>query len=108
MNLIKKDRIIDLVKEMVSIPSTTNKEGAMSDWTNDKLMALGFEVRRPPVEESGDTIVGWLDAPGPSMMLNFHMDTFDAIRGWDTDPFKPVVKEGKIYGRARMSTVTLF
>ena len=100
LSLLKEERIVELVKEMVSIPSTTNKEGAMSDWTFEKLRGLGLEVRRLPVEESGDTIVGWLDAPriGPSMMLNFHMDTFDAFRGWDTEPFKPVVKRGKIYG----------
>ena len=100
LSLLRKERVVELVKEMVAIPSTTNKEGAMSDWTYEKLRGLGLEVRRLPVEESGDTIVGWLDGPrsGPSMMLNFHMDTFDAFRGWDTEPFKPVIKEGRIYG----------
>ena len=97
---MKRERIIELVEEMVSIPSTTNKEGAMSDWTHARLMEMDLEVGRLPVEESGDTIVGWLDSPhkGPSMMLNFHMDTFDAFRGWVTDPFKPVVKDGRLYG----------
>ena len=100
LSLLKKERIVELVKKMVSIPSTTNKEGAMSEWTFEKLKGFGLDVRRLPVEESGDTVVGWLDAPrkGPSMMLNFHMDTFDAFRGWDTEPFKPVVKKGRIYG----------
>ena len=100
LSLLRREGVVELVKEMVSVPSTTNKEGAMSDWTCEKLEGLGLEVRRLPVEESGDTIVGWLDGPrsGPSMMLNFHMDTFDAFRGWDTEPFKPVVKNGRIYG----------
>lgn len=100
LSLLKKNRIVELVKEMVSIPSTTNKEGAMSDWTYEKLIGLGFTVKRLQVEESGDTIVGWLEgsSKGQTMMLNFHMDTFDAFRGWDTDPFKPVVKRGRIYG----------
>jgi acetylornithine deacetylase/succinyl-diaminopimelate desuccinylase-like protein len=100
LSLLRKERVVELVKEMVSIPSTTNKESAMSDWTHDKLEGLGLESRRLPVEESGDTIVGWIDGAqsGPSMMLNFHMDTFDAFRGWDTEPFKPVVKKGRIYG----------
>ena len=100
LTLLNRERIVELVEEMVSIPSITNKEGAMSDWTHKRLRELGLEVRRLPVEESGDTVVGWLDSPrkGPSMMLNFHMDTFDAFRGWVTDPFKPVVKDGRIYG----------
>ena len=100
LRLLKEERIVELVKDMVSIPSTTNKEGAMSDWTFDKLEALGLETKRLPVEESGDTVVGWIDAPNcdHSLMLNFHMDTFDAFRDWDTDPFKPVVENGRIYG----------
>ena len=100
LSLLKKDRIVELTKEMVSIPSTTNKEGAIANWTYEKLAGLGFTVKRLQVEESGDTIVGWLEGQnkGPTMMLNFHMDTFDAFRGWDTDPFKPVVKKGRIYG----------
>jgi succinyl-diaminopimelate desuccinylase len=100
LSLLREERIVDLVEEMVSIPSTTNKEGAMSEWTCEKFEDLGLEVRRLPVEESGDTIVGSLDSPkrSPSMMLNFHMDTFDAFKGWDTDPFNPVAKGGRIYG----------
>ena len=100
LTLLKRKRIVELVEEMVSIPSITNKEGAMSDWTNRRLRELGLEVHRLRVEESGDTIVGWLDSPrkSPSMMLNFHIDTFDAFRGWVTDPFKPVVKNGRLYG----------
>lgn len=31
-------------------------------------------------------------------MLNFHIDTFDVFEGWDTDPFKPIEKDGRIYG----------
>jgi acetylornithine deacetylase/succinyl-diaminopimelate desuccinylase-like protein len=100
LSLLRKDRVVELVKEMVAIPSTTNKEGAMSDWTCYKFEELGLDVERLPVEESGDTIVGVFDSKrkGSSMMLNFHMDTFDAFKGWDTDPFKPVVKGGRIYG----------
>jgi acetylornithine deacetylase/succinyl-diaminopimelate desuccinylase-like protein len=100
LSFLREDRIVELVKEMVAIPSTTNKESAMSDWTFEKFRGLGLDARRLPVEESGDTIVGWLDSTrrSPSMMLNFHMDTFDAFKGWDTDPFKPIVKGGRIYG----------
>jgi acetylornithine deacetylase/succinyl-diaminopimelate desuccinylase-like protein len=32
------------------------------------------------------------------MMLNFHMDTFDVFGGWETDPFHPIKKDGRIHG----------
>lgn len=101
LKLVSERRLIELVKELVSINSVTNHEQEISDWATNHLRGLGFDgVDRLPVDESGDTVVGWVDGPKgkPSMMLNFHMDTFDAFRGWETDPFMPVIKGGRIYG----------
>ncbi|MFW6109629.1 MAG: M20 family metallopeptidase, partial [archaeon] len=55
---------------------------------------------RHPVEEASDTLTGWIHGPedGPTLMLNFHVDTFNAFEGWETDPFEPVVKNRRIYG----------
>jgi succinyl-diaminopimelate desuccinylase len=40
------------------------------------------------------------DGEGPSILLNGHVDVVPAqTEGWTSDPFKPVVKNGRIYGR---------
>ena len=40
------------------------------------------------------------DAEGPWILLNGHVDVVPADpSGWSHDPFKPVVKNGKVYGR---------
>lgn len=40
------------------------------------------------------------EAPGPSVLLNGHVDVVPAQpTGWSHDPFEPVMKNGKIYGR---------
>ncbi|HET7404666.1 MAG TPA: ArgE/DapE family deacylase [Candidatus Bathyarchaeia archaeon] len=40
------------------------------------------------------------DGDGPQILLNGHVDVVPADPlGWSNDPFKPVVKNGKIYGR---------
>jgi len=40
------------------------------------------------------------DGQGPQILLNGHVDVVPAEpSGWSNDPFKPVVKNGKIYGR---------
>ena len=101
LRLVSEKRLTELVKELVSINSVTNHEQEISNWTSNHLIELGLDgVDRLPVEESGDTIIGWINGlrNKPSMMLNFHMDTFDAFRGWETDPFKPVASSGRIYG----------
>ena len=100
-DFINETRLLELAKNLISIPSVTNKEHIISDWLFDYFNALGLEgVVRFPVEDSGDTIAGWIDGPsdGPILMFNFHMDTFDAFEGWETEPFKPTQKEGRLYG----------
>ena len=101
LDLVDEDRLTELTKTLVSIPSVTNREHEISDWIYQKFKSLGLsDVRRLPVEEAGDTIVGWIDGPedGPKMMLNFHMDTFGVFDGWDTDPFTPHVEGDRLYG----------
>jgi acetylornithine deacetylase/succinyl-diaminopimelate desuccinylase-like protein len=101
LNHITVERVVQLARKMVSIPSVTNQEHAISDWVYEQFRSLGLtRVQRVPVADSGDTVLGWLDGPssGPTMMLNFHMDTFPVCEGWDTDPYKPHLRDGRLYG----------
>ncbi|MDI6760420.1 MAG: M20 family metallopeptidase [Candidatus Brocadiaceae bacterium] len=36
---------------------------------------------------------------GPSLLMACHLDVVPAGDGWETDPFEPLVKDGKVYGR---------
>jgi acetylornithine deacetylase/succinyl-diaminopimelate desuccinylase-like protein len=100
LSYVNEKRVVELVEELVSINSVTNHEQEISNWVAEHLDGLGLGVERLHVEESGDTIVGWIDGSSGNskMMLNFHMDTFDVFRGWKTDPFKPVIKDRRLYG----------
>jgi succinyl-diaminopimelate desuccinylase len=100
-DLIDGARLLELTEAMVSIPSVANNEHEISDWIHNQFRSMGLEgVVRLPVEESGDTIAGWLEGPsdGPTLMFNFHMDTFDAFEGWEMEPFKPTLKGDRLYG----------
>ncbi|HEX9914810.1 MAG TPA: M20/M25/M40 family metallo-hydrolase [Candidatus Bathyarchaeia archaeon] len=101
LDVVTTERLIELTKTLVSIPSETGKEQAMADWLVGFLKKLGLkDVKRLAVEDAGDTVVAVLkgSGEGPKMMLNFHIDTFDAFEGWETPPFKPVQREGRIIG----------
>ncbi len=98
---IELARIVELAETLVSIPSVTGQEHEIADWTYEHLKAIGLAgVQRLPVQEAGDTIVGWIDGPasGPTMMLNFHLDTFPVCDGWNTDPLTPHLQDGRLYG----------
>ena len=101
--LLRTERLVELTQALVRIPSETGHEHAIGDWLVDFLEGLGLSVRRLPVEDAGDTIVGTLaggrvgeetqEDGGKTMMLNFHLDTFDAFEGWVTEPFEPQLSE---------------
>lgn len=93
-----QERLVDLAKTLVSIPSVTNNEGAMSDFTADFLANCGYRVTRLAVPESGDTIVAEIGSGARSFMLNYHLDTFDVFAGWQTDPFTPTIIGNRMYG----------
>jgi acetylornithine deacetylase/succinyl-diaminopimelate desuccinylase-like protein len=98
---VELTRIVELAETLISIPSVTGQEHEIADWTYEHLKAIGLAgVQRLPVQEAGDTIVGWIDGPasGPTMMLNFHLDTFPVCDGWDTDPLTPHLQDGRLYG----------
>lgn len=38
-------------------------------------------------------------AAGPSLLVACHLDVVPAGDGWETDPFEPLVKDGRVYGR---------
>jgi succinyl-diaminopimelate desuccinylase len=101
LDLVKKARLVELAKTLVSIPSVTGREQDLSDWTYEHLESLGLtDLQRLPVDEAGDTIAGWIEGPadGPTLMFNFHLDTFAAFEGWETDPFTPTIKGNRLHG----------
>jgi succinyl-diaminopimelate desuccinylase len=99
-DFVIEKRVIELTRVLVEIPSETGREQQISDWLINYFQKLGLsDINRIPVEDAGDTVVAVVKGgEGPSMMLNFHTDTFDAFEGWETDPFKIVEKGGRLYG----------
>jgi acetylornithine deacetylase/succinyl-diaminopimelate desuccinylase-like protein len=99
-DFIKPERVIELTKTLVEIPSVTGKEHQISNWLENYFQELGLsDIHRIPVEEAGDTVAAVLvGGDGPKMMLNFHIDTFDVFEGWKTNPFEVVDKGDRLYG----------
>jgi acetylornithine deacetylase/succinyl-diaminopimelate desuccinylase-like protein len=88
-----------LATELISIPSFSGQEHAASDWTERQFRSMGLSVARLPVPDSADTVVARLDGPEQDgLLLSFHIDIEETAPNWKTDPFRPRVDEGRIYG----------
>jgi len=93
-----------LLEEMVSIPSVVNGERTLAEYLRGELEALGLETRLQPVEGDRSNVIAVhrFPEPGPMLMFNGHLDTVPVCEGWATDPFKPTVRDGRLYGLGSM------
>jgi acetylornithine deacetylase len=115
------DDIIDFTCRLVKEPSTLGNESAAVNLMKKELIKLSFLPVLVPIDPSlladhpGYAEVPWryenknnvvaVRPPdgnqGKSVIFNGHLDVVDPepLSFWDVDPFKPVIQNGRIYGR---------
>jgi acetylornithine deacetylase/succinyl-diaminopimelate desuccinylase-like protein len=88
------------LQEMISINSVVGREGELAEYLRGELEALGLRCEVEVVEPGRPNVYAKLEGDGPGKKLNFngHTDTVPVVDGWDTDPFTPVVRDGRVYG----------
>lgn len=79
-------------------------EGARA--TQSLLERHGVGARRMAVPEGPDLVVGEAGADGPLLLLYNHYDVqpVDPMEEWESDPFDPVVRDGKLFARGASDT----
>jgi len=79
---------IELLEEMVSIPSPSTQERELGQWLVTRLRGMGFAAKR---DEVGNVVAFWGSGPREVLLLG-HMDTVPG--------FIPVHREGqRLFGR---------
>ncbi len=101
-----------LLAELVAIPTAKGRASVpkLVDVLEQRLLAAGFsaaDIARVPVVIDGEETQGLIvryRAKGTTkarpVALLAHMDVVDAVAAnWATDPYKPIEKDGYLYGR---------
>ena len=94
--------------EFLAIPSVSADPNHKQDveraarWVADRLAGVGFAVEVVPT--AGHPIVyaeKLVDATAPTVLVYGHYDVQppDPLELWETPPFDPTIKDGKIYAR---------
>ncbi|MCX6641930.1 MAG: M20/M25/M40 family metallo-hydrolase [Candidatus Bathyarchaeota archaeon] len=88
------------LEEMIRINSVVGQEKELAEYLCVELSALGLNTEIHDVESKRPNVYARLrgDKPGKRLMFNGHLDTVPVVVGWETDPFIPVKKEGRLYG----------
>ncbi|GMV80363.1 MAG: acetylornithine deacetylase [Planctomycetota bacterium] len=115
LDALRKD-LLDFTARFVAI-DTTNPPGrnylACCEFLAAKLKSLGLKpqiLRVPPHEQAPlapglddypryNLIARWDVGAKRTLLFTGHYDVVPATSGWKTDPFKPYVKQEKLYGR---------
>lgn len=85
-----------LLKELIAIPSFSKEEERTADAISTFLLSKGVNIER-----IGNNILArnrYFDPSLPTLLLNSHHDTVRPNKSYTLDPFRPVEKDGKLYG----------
>jgi acetylornithine deacetylase len=101
LSKVNKERVIDLLQEMIRIPSYTGEELKTAEFLAGWLERHGFEVdlqECTPTKhhKKSANVIAILRGTGGglSLMLNGHMDTDPVCGEWKYDPWDPVIFDG--------------
>lgn len=105
----QQERFLAELKELLSIPSISSSSAHRADvqrcaeWLAEHMRALGLEhVQVLPTEGHPVVYADWLHAPGrPTVLVYNHYDVqpVDPLEEWESPPFSPTVREGRVYAR---------
>jgi acetylornithine deacetylase len=87
---------IDLLRELVAIPSISGEELDLAIFVEETARRWGLDVVR---DANGVRIEvqGW--SVGPTLAFVSHLDVVPPGAGWSRDPFVPLIEGSKLYGR---------
>lgn len=86
---------VDLLRDLVRIPSPSGQEDAVVARLEDAFRTLGWTPER-----RGRNLTATLDGgSGPLLLLNSHTDTVPVGEEWTRDALAAEIVEGRIYGR---------
>ena len=90
-------QIIELFKKLIETKSETPDDGGLLDFITEYLP--GFTAIRIDIEDVKNLFIYKKFGEGDHLCFAGHVDVVPAGKGWDTDPYEAVEKDGFIYGR---------
>jgi len=110
-----KRKLVETTKKLVSIKTTNppaENYGKIVDFIEAYCKKLGLKTRRIETtksllkkfgikddEKRINLLALWDNKAKRRLHINGHYDVVPVTSNWKTDPFKPVVRQGKLYGR---------
>ena len=101
LSLVNEDRIIELAKQVIAIPSVSGEEKAVMEHAGKLLEDMGIHVEVHGSEERPIIYACLNPEAEKQIIFNGHLDVVPIAKpdAWSKDPWNPEVEEGRLYGR---------
>lgn len=93
---ILTEKAIELLQELISIPSFSGEEDKTGDAIATFLQSFGVETQRQ--DNNIFAFNKYYDESKPNLLLNSHHDTVKPNSAYTKDPFNPHIEDGKLFG----------
>lgn len=92
--------VIEITKKLISFPSITPAKQDVFEFIKSLLEPIGFKTYELPFGDVHNLYARW-GTEGPHIGFAGHLDVVPPgnLNEWDSDPFMPTIREGKLYGR---------
>lgn len=94
--------LISITTKLISFNTVTpvGNETTCTQYISKLMNKIGMKVKILAKKKNRANVIGEIGQGKKSLIIACHMDTVELGSGWKiTDPLKPLVKNGKIYGR---------
>ncbi|MFC1802918.1 M20 family metallopeptidase [Thermoproteota archaeon] len=101
LKLVDEKRIIQLSRQVIKIPSVTGEEKTVMEHAKKLLEEKGIHVEVYGSKERPIIYACINPAGDKQLIFNGHLDVVQIAKpdAWSKDPWKPLVEDGKLYGR---------
>ena len=100
LNEVDDSKVIELLRDLVRIPSISLQEKEIGEYIFEKLYNWGFKPEMQYADKDRFNIICRLigKEKGPTILFNGHIDT-QKTDGMLIDPFSAELKDSRVYGR---------
>lgn len=100
-----KEEQLTVLKKIISIQTVNENEAELANYIAglfQPYVGAGVKIEKVNYAPGRDNLVITIGNGGKVLGYSGHMDVVAPgdLAAWDTDPFEPVVKDDKLYGRA--------
>jgi acetylornithine deacetylase/succinyl-diaminopimelate desuccinylase-like protein len=98
---LHESKIAEMLIRAVEIPSISGDEMKLAAYIQECLQQAEIEAE---IDRHGNVVAVWDAGPGPTLVLNTHMDTVPADGSWTHPPFSATRIGNRLYGLGTADT----